>query len=198
MLPFSTTFDHIPAARREDLRLLGSYIAEKRSMDEAVHLIVICTHNSRRSHIGAIALQYAANYFGIEGVTAYSGGTEATAFNPRAVAAMRRAGFNIEQKTEGENPVYSLLLDQEYTFFSKKYDHEANPQEDFAAIMVCTSADRGCPYVAGADARFSLPFIDPKAKDDMPEEAAAYDAAVQKIGNQMLYAMWCAAQVLEL
>ncbi|MEM6956487.1 MAG: acyl-CoA thioesterase domain-containing protein, partial [Myxococcota bacterium] len=103
----------------------------------------------------------------LNGAMPFSGGTEATAFNLRAVNALRKMGFEIhtkEQKTF-DNPIYEvnwLNEEQPYEAFSKKYDSPPNPFTNFGAIMVCTSADEGCPVVSGADFRLVLPFDDPK------------------------------------
>ena len=59
----------------------------KNATKKPLNLIFICTHNSRRSHMGQLWAQVAAFYYGIEHVYCYSGGTEATAFNPRSVKA---------------------------------------------------------------------------------------------------------------
>jgi protein-tyrosine phosphatase/arsenate reductase len=64
----------------------------------------------------------AAAYYGIPHVETYSGGTEETAFNERAVAASERLGFNIEKTTEGTNPVYQVYFADDVapvTAFSK-------------------------------------------------------------------------------
>ena len=74
-----------------------------------------------------------------------------------------------------------------YLAFSKCYDDAPNPSEDFAAIMVCTSADEGCPLVAGCDFRLALPFDDPKAFDDTPLAAAKYEERCREIGREILY-----------
>lgn len=89
---------------------------------EKAELIFICTHNSRRSHIAQVWAQTAATYYNVPNVVAYSGGTEATAFNPRAVKAMEEAGFKITKTTEGTNPVYEVRFSDDATFikaFSK-------------------------------------------------------------------------------
>ncbi|MDV7401328.1 hypothetical protein RZS08_58465, partial [Arthrospira platensis SPKY1] len=64
---------------------LADWIRETRSNGENAPLVFICTHNSRRSHLAQIWMATMARYFGLEHVATYSGGTEATAFNPRAV-----------------------------------------------------------------------------------------------------------------
>lgn len=184
----------IPAERRELLDQLASFIAAQRSGGAPVRLIFICTHNSRRSHLSQLWAATAAACYGLE-VQTYSGGTEATAFNPRAVAAMRRAGFWIDDPG-GDNPRYSVSLGPaapSMQAFSKTWTHEANPKQDFAAVMTCSQADDACPFVAGASARISLPYDDPKADDDTSAETASYDARARQIATEMFYVFETAA-----
>ncbi|MBE2209065.1 MAG: protein-tyrosine-phosphatase [Saprospiraceae bacterium] len=190
-------FGFIPEARQQELTELGDYIAQKLQSGQVVKLTVICTHNSRRSHIGQLWLAAAAAYYGIEGLAAFSGGTEATAFNPRAVAAMRRAGFDISGQEAEANPRYTALMGAglpELVLFSKRYDDPENPQQGFAAIMVCSDADEACPFFPGAEKRFAIRYDDPKASDGTPQEAATYDERCRQIGREMLFAMWCVAE----
>jgi arsenate reductase (thioredoxin) len=184
-------FGLIPEERQAALKLLGSYLAKKNEAGETAQLTVICTHNSRRSHFGQAWLAVAAAYFGLN-VETFSGGTEATAFHPNAVDALRRTGLEIRQLDNGNNPNYEMKLGQDsepLRLFSKKFDHDFNPQQGFAAIMVCSEADAGCPFVPGADARFSLPYLDPKAADGLPTEAAVYDARCRQMAVEMFYAV---------
>ncbi len=186
----------IPEARHERLKALSDYIRRKLKTGRPVRLVVICTHNSRRSHIGQLWLWAGARWFGLEKVETFSGGTEATAFHPNAVAAMERAGFAIETRGKSTNPTYVVALGPELPTvqcFSKTFDHPANPRQGFAAVMVCSEADAGCPFVPGAEARFSLPYEDPKAFDGLPEEQTAYDERVRQIGREMLWAVQQAA-----
>ena len=60
------------------------------------------------SKVPRIWAQAAAWHYGLDDVATFSGGTEATAFNPRAVAALERAGFAIELGPELVNPVYTV------------------------------------------------------------------------------------------
>ena len=111
--------------RVQQLEPLSFYIFNKMFKAETANLNFICTHNSRRSHFGQIWLQMAAAYFKIELVKAYSGGTEETAFNPRAVVALQRAGFAVKKGT-GVNPKYKISSDLhtlDIVSFSKKCDH---------------------------------------------------------------------------
>lgn len=184
-------FDTIPDSRKEILKQLTAFVEEKLNTNQKVELIFICTHNSRRSHISQIWGQAAAAYYGIQNVLSYSGGTEATAFNPRAVNAMKEAGFKVTAKSEGINPEYKVTFAEganEVTAFSKKYDSKSNPQKGFAAIMTCSHADENCPVVFGMEKRISLPYDDPKDFDDTPQEAAKYAERVREIGTEILYA----------
>ena len=108
------------------------------------------------------------------------------------LAAMERAGFRIEKTTDDPNPIYHVRISDEgpaSTCFSKVYDGAPNPTQGFAAIMVCSDADRACPSVPGAIARFALPFVDPKISDGTPEEVATYDERCAQIAREMLYVM---------
>jgi arsenate reductase len=182
--------DQIPAERKATLDTLAGYISQKHRQGGPVQLVFICTHNSRRSHISHIWATTAAAALGLDDVRCFSGGTEATAFNPRAVAAMERAGFRIE-RPEGENPRYRVYFSADrdpVVCWSKVYDDPSNPRTDFAAVMTCSEADINCPYIPGAQ-RIALTFEDPKVADGTPDEAARYDERVRQIGREMLYAM---------
>jgi arsenate reductase len=184
--------DLIPETRKDQLRQLADYIHQKRSAQDPVRLNFICTHNSRRSHLSQIWAATAAAYLGLDGIQTYSGGTEATAFNPRAVAALERVGFQIEDPG-GDNPHYRVSFSSEVPpleCFSKTFDDPFNPEKHFAAIMTCSDADENCPFIPGAEFRLPLTYEDPKAADDTPEEAARYDERVRQIGRELFYAMY--------
>jgi arsenate reductase len=53
--------------------------------------------------------------------------------------------------------------------------------------MTCTSADQGCPFVAGAEKRFSIPFEDPKIADGTPEQASKYEERSLQIATEMKF-----------
>lgn len=184
-------FDHIPEERKKALKKLALFVESKAKAGETARLIFICTHNSRRSHISQIWAQTAAAYYNIPQVASFSGGTEATAFNTRAVKAMREAGFQIKETKAGDNPVYEVQFAgdaQPVVAFSKQFSHEANPQENFCAIMTCSEADKNCPIVPGASLRIALPYEDPKNFDGTPQEAEKYRERVQQIAREIFYA----------
>lgn len=152
------------------------------------NLNFICTHNSRRSHLSQIWAQVFAHHYRIK-IATFSGGTEATAFHPNAVAALKRAGFEITAG-EGSNPKYSVSFSEDtdpMICFSKTFDDPINPQSDFAAVMTCSEADADCPLVPGASARIKLFYEDPKVSDGTPEEAKTYDERCAEIASEMNY-----------
>ena len=180
----------IPKKRKQELLELSSFIAQKIKKKEDAEIIVICTHNSRRSQFGQIWLKTAATYYGVKKLKVFSGGTEITAFHPNAVAALRHVGFRIEKSAEDDNPMYECEIGQEgkiLMMFSKKYSDPNHPEEEFAALMVCSDADAACPVVAGAEARFAIPYDDPKNADGTEEMAGTYLDSCQQIGREMFF-----------
>ncbi len=183
-------FDSIPAERKATLEKISAYVQHSLDKSKNPELIYICTHNSRRSHYGQVWAKVAATYFGFNNVYTYSGGTEATAFNPNAIKALRSLGFKIEQDAESSNPYYSVQFDNEGTeivCFSKKYDHVSNPKFDFCAVMTCTEADGACPMIAGAEERVSTTYEDPKKSDGTPEQDKTYIERSKQIATECLY-----------
>jgi hypothetical protein len=186
----ASEFDQISDERKQALRKVASFVEERRSAGSAARLTFICTHNSRRSHMSQLWAQAAAAYHDVAGIETYSGGTEATAFNRRAVAALRRAGFRIEQASDDANPVYEVRYGSEgpaMRAFSKVYDQAPNPDAEFCAVMTCSQADATCPRVRGALKRVAIPYEDPKAFDGTEREAEAYDERSRQISREMLY-----------
>jgi len=190
--------DLINEKRKRDLEHLANYVVEKLKKGQSVNLNFICTHNSRRSHLGQIWAATASAHFGLQGIQTFSGGTEATAFNPRAVAAIERAGFQVANPG-GTNPKYEVRFDEHATpmiCFSKTYDDSFNPQSQFAAVMSCAEADQNCPYIPGAELRSPIRYEDPKEADGTPHESQRYDERCRQVATEMLYLMVVAKQKL--
>lgn len=184
-------FSSISADRKPILKRLSSFVESKLKSNQKAEVIFICTHNSRRSHIAQIWAQAAAAYYGIPNIVSYSGGTEATAFNPRAVQAMEEVGFKARKTPSADNPIYEVSFSEnanDIIAFSKKYDSESNPQKGFVAVMTCSHADENCPVVMGMEKRISLPYNDPKDFDGTPQEAEKYSERVIEIGTEVFYA----------
>lgn len=183
----------INESHRSSLDSLSEYIKQKLRDKEDCNLIFICTHNSRRSIFAQIWMQTAALHYGVSRIKTFSGGTEATEANIRAIHTLERAGFIINLAGKNDvNPQYIVDpgIDAGKTLlFSKVYDSESNPQKDFAAIMVCSDANEACPVVFGADKRIPLPYKDPKHADGTDKESEAYDNASILIAKEMFYVM---------
>ena len=181
--------DEIPKERKEKLWEISDSIWTKLRNGNSAKLTFICTHNSRRSHLCQIWAATLAVHFDLDGIETYSGGTEVTAFNPRAVEAIRRAGFTVEEQ-DGENPHYKVFYDEQeepLVCYSKTFDDEANPTKDFVAVMTCTDADQNCPVVPGTEFRITIPYDDPKKADDTSYEAQTYDERCRQIATEMYY-----------
>lgn len=182
----------IPEERKKVLDTITGYIRENIQNDEISRLTFICTHNSRRSTMGQIWAAVMAHFYNVDNLKAFSGGTETTAFNHRAVAAVKRAGFTVRQNKEGENPRYDVLFANDVAplkCFSKTYDDPFNPHRDFAAVMTCSDADQNCPFIPGAEKRISLPYKDPKESDGTEQEKNIYDERCRQIAREMAYVM---------
>lgn len=189
----------IPLQRRNELRSLAAIVGEHLAREDRARLTFICTHNSRRSHLSQVLAQLAAAFHGVNDVECFSGGTEATACNPRTIAAFERAGFEVTDTSGGENPIYEIRFakDAMIRAWSKVYNEDGNPESGYIGVMTCTHADENCSIVHGASERFSLPFVDPKEADDTPEEAATYDERLRQIGSQMFFLMEAVSEQID-
>lgn len=183
-------FQTITQERKAILQPLVDYIQLKVKNKQEVSLNFICTHNSRRSHLSQVWAQAAAYHYNIKNVFCYSGGTEATALFPMVSKTLELAGFNITILSEGNNPVYAIKYATNahpVIGFSKKYDDDFNPQSEFAAIMTCSQADAGCPFIPGAEKRIPITFEDPKAFDGTPQQSEKYKERSIQIATEMFY-----------
>ncbi|CAM3021943.1 arsenate-mycothiol transferase ArsC [Flavobacterium frigoris] len=186
----SFQFGTISLERKAILLPLIDFIQEKVSKNQEVRLNFICTHNSRRSHLSQVWAQTAAAHFNVKNVFCYSGGTEATALFPMVAKTLEQAGFQVRPLSEGTNPVYSIKYSENghpIIGFSKTYDDSFNPQSAFAAILTCSSADNGCPFIAGAEKRIPITFEDPKAFDNTPQKEAKYKERSVQIATELFY-----------
>ena len=118
--------DMISEARKGELNALAQFVSANSDTGQ-VKLVFICTHNSRRSHFGQVWAQLAAHHFGLDStVSSFSGGTESTALNERAVGALRRAGMDVHPAQLSDNPKYAVHYASDckpLVCFSKKYEN---------------------------------------------------------------------------
>lgn len=180
----------IPEARKKALQPLIDFIQAKADKQQEIRLNFICTHNSRRSHLSQVWAQLMAHNFGISNVVCYSGGTEATALFPMVAETLENSGFHIQSLSKGENPVYAIKYAENHhpiVGFSKRFDDAFNPKSNFAAIMTCSQADEGCPFIPGAEKRIPITFEDPKAFDNSPVQAEKYEERSLQIATELGY-----------
>jgi len=183
-------FDQIPAERKLELKKIADYVQTKLKEDKKASLIYICTHNSRRSHMGQLWAMAAAEFYGIKGISSYSGGLEITAFNPNAIKALDEAGFKISKKADASNPDYESRYSDNappVISFSKKYMDAPNPTSNFIAVMTCSHADQNCPIVKGASLKVATPYEDPKEADGKPNQDDVYRERCEQIATEVLY-----------
>jgi arsenate reductase (thioredoxin) len=207
----TTSYDMIDETHRLAGQKLVDWIVKNYRPGQPMDVVVVCTGNSRRSILGATMGNIAAAYYGMPEVRFHSGGTVPTAFNARTVNALKEIGVEVEstgkEASRGEprtaNPVYRVRWGTpgetgapslEAMEFSKHYSDPANPQQGFAALMVCGEADAGCPFVKGSALRMSMPYLDPKIYDGGVSEAAKYAERRDDMGRLMLSVMMQARQ----
>ena len=184
----------ISEEREEVLLPLIAYIQNKVNSKEEIRLNFICTHNSRRSHLGQIWAQTMAFQFGIQNVFCYSGGTETTAMFTKVAETLVNQGFEFRNfgnwLGESGNPVYAVKYsenEEPIICFSKTFDDAFNPKSEFAAIMTCSSADEGCPFIAGAEIRLPIRYNDPKEFDGTEFMNEKYAERSLEIASEMYY-----------
>jgi arsenate reductase (thioredoxin) len=191
----SGTIGHVltynAAPNQQRIEILQQLVDFLRSNPDQRNLLFVCTHNSRRSHLAQYWAAAAACFYDIENVKTFSGGTETTALHPYTVEALKESNFEV--MIVGEHPVnpqYDIILGGTLPHiegFSKKIGDAPNPQTEFCAVMVCSEADEACPFVPGATARVSLPYIDPKVSDGTAKRKSVYHERSHEIAREMLW-----------
>ncbi len=186
----SSQFINISIERKQLLEKLTNYIRLKQSENNPIHLVYICTHNSRRSHFAQIWSRVAADYYKIKNIHTYSGGTETTAFNINAIQSLVRFGFEINSKKDSLNPINEVFYDSNkipIICFSKLYNHLTNPINDFAAIMTCNDVEQNCPFIPNANFRLLTHYSDPKEFDFTSLQDIKYDERCKEIALETFY-----------
>jgi arsenate reductase len=184
------SFETISEERKQVLTPLIQFIQSKVNNELTIRLNFICTHNSRRSHLSQVWAQTAASFYNIKNVFCYSGGTEATSLFPKIAETLVDTGFEVKIISEGDNSIYAIKYntnDHPVIGFSKRYEDDFNPQSEFAAILTCSQADGGCPFIAGAEKRIPITFDDPKAFDNTPLQTEKYLERSTQIATEFLY-----------
>jgi len=185
-------FDYISDERKRILKLLSNEIKNLILKKNIINLTFICTHNSRRSHLSQLWAQTAACFYKIDNIHCFSGGTEITAFDLRAVSTIKRTGFDVIKTENTKNPRYLIhhLSKKASEHYSKIFNEEPNPQKNFIAIMTCGEADKKCPVTFGYSKKFIIKYNDPKSFDGTEKEANAYDNVNRMISREQLFVFY--------
>src|SRR5690606_14914931 len=133
---------------------------------------------------------FAAAYYNIQNINCYSGGTQETALFPKVAETLENQGFQILKIADSNNPIYAIKFDENclpIIGFSKKYDDAYNPISNFAAILTCSQADDGCPFIAGAEKRIPITYEDPKISDRTTNQTEVYQQRSFQIATEMMY-----------
>ena len=176
--------------RQKVLQPFIDYLKLKNESNDIINLNLICTHNSRRSHLSQVWAQTMAAFFNVKNVCCYSGGTEATAVYPKVIDTLKDQGFYVQTLSQGTNPVHAIKFNDSkpaVIAFSKTFDDGFNAKANFAAVMTCSHADENCPFIPGADRRIALNYEDPKLFDGTPEQALKYAERSIQIATEMKY-----------
>jgi arsenate reductase len=178
----------IQESRLEKLKQIQDYIKSKIHQKEEVNLIFICVQNSRRSHLAQVFAQHAAIQNNFSNVHCFSGGVEVTRIHPNTVEALKRFGFSIIQKSEGDNPLFEIDIEGiKLPLYSKNFEDVTKQLKSFAAIMVCSETETNCPYVPNAEKKILLPYDDPKIADNTSNPTDEYIRVANIIKEEMQY-----------
>lgn len=183
----SLDLESISQERKQELHALSTLVQEDFELNS---FLFVCTHNSRRSQLAQFWFTLMAAKFGCFELHSFSAGTEATAFYRSAIAALEKVGVEVSKNSNDLNPIVSLSFSEEcqkIEAFSKTIDHQSIPKKNLVAIMTCDHANENCPYIAGAEKRIALSYVDPKWADSSSEESEAYELCSRLIATEMKF-----------
>ncbi|MBN09833.1 MAG: protein-tyrosine-phosphatase [Flavobacteriaceae bacterium] len=175
--------------RKKTLNSLINYI-RLNYINNPIYLNFICTHNSRRSQLCQILFKTISSYYNKSDIFSYSGGTEVTEVYKTIILSLKNIGFDIVKIKDEINPIYHIKYDnnnEPILCFSKLYNSEINPTNNYIAVINCNTADINCPIVSGATKRFVIPFNDPKEYDGKKEEYVEYNNSLKEIARDLKY-----------
>ena len=175
------------SSKKELLKLID-YINNKINLDKEVNINFICTHNSRRSIFSQIWAKVFSDYYGLQKVKTFSGGTESTYISQNVIKTLSSYGFIINKLDQKKNSNYEITYSSsknKILIFSKKYDEISNPKKNFVAVTTCLSAKENCPFISGSEKIISLSYDDPKKYDNLSEPIKMYLNISNQIATDM-------------
>ncbi|WP_299109178.1 hypothetical protein [uncultured Tenacibaculum sp.] len=178
----------ISQERESLLQDIATTLFNEYSDRNKLNINFICTHNSRRSQIAQVWSFLAIEYFNLENIFSFSGGTETTAFHRNTVRTLQEVGFEFNViDFSHQNPKYLITFKQTKKStigYSKIYDDSEN-NFPYIAITTCDSADENCPFIPDAIHRFHLPYTDPKTSDNTALTSETYLKTNQQIAAEV-------------
>lgn len=212
----ATTLAHqtgkdIPASRQQVLLALATAISRRLQDKQQADVLFLCVHNSRRSQLSEAWFLLAVERRGLKSIRVFSAGSESTRIDNHTLGALRRAGFVVQRSGWSRlwpvrNPRYrcSWLLPSGRcaavpAMFSKLTTDASIPTTGCITVAVCAPSipdgaedalgDASCPYLPGAEKRFSVPHVDPGKFNSAPGHAAdaAYDSVCAQICREMFF-----------
>ena len=175
------------SSKKELLKLID-YINNKINLDKEININFICTHNSRRSIFSQIWAKVFSDYYGLQKVRTFSGGTESTYVSQNVIKTLSSYGFIINKLDQKKNSNYEITYSSsknKILIFSKKYDEISNPKKNFVAVTTCLSAKENCPFISGSEKIISLSYDDPKKYDKISEPIKMYLNISNQIATDM-------------
>lgn len=70
----ASELDQFSVERKEALSEIADFITAELKEANKTDVLIICTHNSRRSHMAQLWLQTVNEYYGVKNINAFSGG----------------------------------------------------------------------------------------------------------------------------
>jgi protein-tyrosine-phosphatase len=178
--------------RKDLMSNIASNIVRLKQVNTPLHLLFICTHNSRRSQFAQVWNHIACDILGLNDVLKiYSAGTEVTEVYVQTALALKKAGMNVQNESASAG-AYSIGYSNEKSpihLFSKRFDDASIPAENRVAIMTCGDAEENCPFIPGTLYRVSLPYEDPKKWDNHTSVENYYLMKSEEIAIEAFYLM---------
>lgn len=184
----------IPEERRRVLENIADYIFGAVQIDKNATILFIGTNNATRSIMVEAWAHAAAQYYHIEDVHIYSGGTQVTQVSPFSIKALEDAGFIVYKISDNDNPRFAIKYSynlKPVILFSKKFDNRDMPRLNYGAIFVCPNADLNVPFLKGMNFRSSMHFFDPSAYDNTPGQLEKYKERCHEIAVEVFYIFYC-------
>ena len=186
----SAELDQIPEGRKRNLESIGGYLVKKLRESQKAQLLILSRHNSKRSQMAQLWFMALAHHFGVKNVETFTGGIEPTAFDERAVKAMKNAGFSINEVGGKSAYVAGFAKDiARIIMYSKKYNDRQNPDANFMAVVLSKVVDERLPTIEGADLKVAVTYEPLEQYDNVSktEQEEKYTQVCREIARDMFY-----------